>query len=132
MDMSKNFDVRAALFQVKQVPKQLEGMYRCRRFVWQQNFFVLQQLFSKLGQIIVEVSTSRTIKHARTHARKHTRPLTLLWTSGQVVAGAATYANHNKHNRRTSTHVAGFEPAIPATRRHEIYALDRTVTGIDQ
>jgi hypothetical protein len=37
---------------------------------------------------------------------------------------------HNKHNRRTSMPLAGFEPAIPAIKWLQTYALDRTVTGI--
>jgi len=52
--------------------------------------------------------------------------------SDQVVAVAATYAKHNKPNRRISMKAAGFEPAIPSTKRLEAYALGRTVTGIDQ
>ena len=36
----------------------------------------------------------------------------------------------NKHKRRTSMTLAGFEPAIPAIKQLQTYALHRTVTGI--
>jgi hypothetical protein len=35
-----------------------------------------------------------------------------------------------KHKRQTSMPSAGFEPAIPATKRPQIYALDRAAAGI--
>jgi hypothetical protein len=41
---------------------------------------------------------------------------------------SATY----KHKRQTSMPWAGFEPAIPATKRPQTYASDRMVTGIDE
>lgn len=50
------------------------------------------------------------------------------WMSDRLVAKAATYATHNKHNRRISIILAGFEPAIPEIERLETYALDRTAT----
>jgi hypothetical protein len=50
--------------------------------------------------------------------------------SDQLVAEAATYETHNKRNRPTSMPSAEFEPAIPAIKRLQTYALDRTATGI--
>jgi hypothetical protein len=50
--------------------------------------------------------------------------------SDQLVAEAATYTTHNKHKRRISIPSRGFEPAIPAIERPQIYTLERTVTGI--
>jgi hypothetical protein len=50
--------------------------------------------------------------------------------SDQFVAEAATYTTHNKHKRRTYMPSAGFEPAIPAIKRPQTYASDRTATGI--
>jgi hypothetical protein len=47
------------------------------------------------------------------------------------VAEAATYTTYTKHKRRTVVPSAGFEPAIPVIKRLQTYALDRTVTGID-
>ena len=47
-----------------------------------------------------------------------------------LVPEAATYTTHNKLKRRTSIPSAGFEPASPAIRRLQNYALDRTTTGI--
>ena len=74
------------------------------------------------GRLIVEVSRSQTVTH--------TNPVELIWTSDQLVTEAATYATHNKHNRRTSMPWAGFEPAILTIKRPQAYALDRTATGI--
>ena len=37
---------------------------------------------------------------------------------------------HNTHKRRTSMPPAGLEPAIPASERPQIHALDRAATGI--
>jgi len=50
----------------------------------------MQQLISGLGRIIVEDS------------RSHAHPVGPRWTSGQLVAEAATYTAYKKHNRRTS------------------------------
>ena len=35
---------------------------------------------------------------------------------------------HNAHKRQTSIHPAGFEPAIPASKRPQTHALDRAAT----
>jgi hypothetical protein len=43
----------------------------------------------------------------------------LLWTSDQPVAEASTYTG--QHNIQTSMPSAGFEPAIPATKRSQTY-----------
>ena len=45
-------------------------------------------------------------------------------------AEAATYTAHNKRKGRISVSSAGFKPAIPAIKRFQTYALDRTATGI--
>ena len=37
---------------------------------------------------------------------------------------------HNTHKRQTSMSPAGFEPAIPASERPQMHALDRVATGI--
>jgi len=37
---------------------------------------------------------------------------------------------HNIHKRQTSMHPAGFEPAIQASKRPQLCALDRAVTVI--
>jgi hypothetical protein len=52
----------------------------------------------------------------------------LLWTSDQRVAETSTYTG--QHNRQISMPRARFEPAIPATKRLQTYALDRAATGI--
>jgi hypothetical protein len=57
---------------------------------------VVHQPNSCLGRLIVEVSRSHTIRHT------HTQPKGFPWTSDQLVAKAATYTTHNKHNTQTS------------------------------
>ena len=60
-------------------------------------FFVVHQYNSGLGRLsvnVVKVSRSQ----ARTHTHTHTHRVRLLWKSGQIVAEAATYTTHNKHN----------------------------------
>jgi hypothetical protein len=64
------------------------------------------------------VSWSHTIRHT----------VGLLWTSDQPFAETSTYTR--QHNRQTSMPPAWFEPATQATKRPQIYALDRAATGI--
>ena len=52
--------------------------------------------------------------------------------SDQLVEEDATYATHNKHNRRTSIPPVGFEPAIPKDNRPKTFVLDRTATSVGQ
>ena len=81
-----------------------------------------------------EVSRSQTARHTHTpihtHTHTHTLAAALPWTSDQIVEDATTYTTHNKHKKRTSLSLAGFEPAIPAVKRLQTYALDRTAIGI--
>jgi hypothetical protein len=81
---------------------------------------------AKIGhtQPLFEVSKSHTDTHTHTH------PVGVLWISDRLVAETTTYATHNKHKRRTPMPSVGFEPAIPAIKRPQNYALDRTATGI--
>jgi hypothetical protein len=51
----------------------------------------------------------------------------LLWMSDQPVLYLTTLITHK---RQTSMSPAGFEPAIPASERPQIHALDREATGI--
>jgi hypothetical protein len=46
--------------------------------------------------------------------------------SDQHIAKASTYTGQN--NIQTSIPFAGFEPAIPATKRLQTYALDHVAT----
>jgi hypothetical protein len=55
------------------------------------------------------------------HTYRHT--VGLLWTSDQPVAETSTCTG--QHNIETSMPRAGFEPATPATKRPQTYALDR-------
>jgi hypothetical protein len=52
----------------------------------------------------------------------------LLWTSDQPVAETSTCTG--QHNIQTSMPRVGFEPATPATKQPQTYALDRAATGI--
>jgi len=65
------------------------------------------------------------------HTQTDTHRTGLLRTIEQLVAEAATYTKHDKHNRRTSTPSAGFEPVTPAIKRLQTYALGRMYTDID-
>jgi hypothetical protein len=58
-----------------------------------------------------------------THTIRHTAGL--LWTSDQPVAETLPIQDNTpyKHKRQTSMPSAGFEPAIPATKRPQTYAL---------
>jgi len=84
------------------------------------SIFMLQQLNSGLGCLIVELF--------RSHIHRHTHLIELLWTSDQSIAEAVPYTTHNEHTRRTFVPSAGFEHAIPAIKRPQTYALDRTAT----
>jgi hypothetical protein len=53
-----------------------------------------------------------------------------LWMSNQPVAETSTCTTPNIYNRLTSIAFAGFEPAIPASKRPQTHALDRAVNGI--
>ena len=78
---------------------------------------------SDLGRLSVEVSRSHTNLDT-------TQAIGLLWTSDQLVGQTSTCTAHNKHKGLTSMLSAGFEPTIPAIQRLQMYALDRTATGI--
>jgi len=58
-----------------------------------------------------------------THTHTHTQPVGLIDQISQK-------ALPTQHNRRTSTPSAGFEPAIPAIKRLQTYALDHVATVI--
>jgi hypothetical protein len=60
-----------------------------------------------------------------THTHKICRTLLNEWSAGR--RGCCV---HNKHWRGTFIPSAGFEPAIPAVKQLQTYALDPTVTGI--
>ena len=63
---------------------------------------------------------------------RHTNPVRLLWMRDQLVAGAVTYAIHNKKRDEKSMPSAGFEPAVPAIERPQTYTLGHMTTRIDQ
>jgi len=72
----------------------------------------------------------RFLDHTQLDTHTHTHPVGHLYKSDQLVPQAATYITHKKHKRRTSILSAGLEPAMPATKRLQISALDRTITVI--
>jgi len=47
--------------------------------------------------------------------------LVLLWTGDQSSAETSTRTIHNIHKRQTSKLPAGFEPAIPASKRSKTH-----------
>ena len=81
-----------------------------------------QQPNSDLSRLVVHVSRLHTVRHTTTGVT----PL----KSDQLIAEAATYVTHNKHNRRTSIPSEGFEPPIPAIKQPQTYAVDHTATAI--
>jgi len=50
--------------------------------------------------------------------------------SDHLIAEAATYTTHNKHNRQTFMTSEGFKPAIPAIKQLQTYASDCNATAI--
>ena len=66
------------------------------------------------------------------HTHTHAHTVALLCANDQLVAEAAPCATHNKHNRRILIFSAGFEPTIPAIRRTQNYALDRTAARLGE
>jgi hypothetical protein len=53
----------------------------------------------------------------------HTHKVRLLWISDPPVPETTNYKTHNKHKRKYSKHLAGFEPPILANKRLQNYAL---------
>jgi hypothetical protein len=71
----------------------------------------------------VKASLSRVHDHTQT---KHT-------TIGRTLLGEWPefyMTTYNTHNRQTSMHPAGFEPAFPASEQPQAHAVDRAATGI--
>jgi hypothetical protein len=71
--------------------------------------------------LIIEVSQS----HSDTP-----HPVGLLCTSDQLVAETSTCTTHSTRKRQASMSPAGFEPAIPTSKRPETHALDRAANGV--
>jgi hypothetical protein len=92
-------------------------------FLSSQIYYSSHFLYSVLLQPNSWLSSSflRFLEH--THLDTHTNPVGLLWRSDQ-------HTVHNKHNRRKTIPSPGFETAIPANKRFQIYALDGRATGI--
>jgi hypothetical protein len=69
------------------------------------------------------------IEAARSHSRHITLGMTPLdvWSARRISLYLTT---HNTRKRQTSMPPAGFEPVIPASKRPQTHALDRTATGI--
>jgi hypothetical protein len=64
--------------------------------------------------------------------QEFTQTAGLSWTSDHPVARPLPTQDKTtyKHKRQTSMPRVGFEPAIPATKQPQTYALDRAATGI--
>jgi hypothetical protein len=50
--------------------------------------------------------------------------------SEHLVTEASTFTAHNKHKPQITLPSANFEPAIPAIKRSQNYALEGTATGV--
>jgi hypothetical protein len=62
--------------------------------------------------------------------RNTSQSVGLLWTRDRPVAEPSTWQHTNTHKRQTSMPPVGFDPTVPVNPRPQIYALDRTATGI--
>ena len=96
---------------------------------------VAQQPPSNQYRLFGEVSRSHRVKHTHTHTHKHKLDTHIshrapLERNDQLIAGATTYTPHNEHKRRITMPSGGFEPAISAIGRPQIYALVMTATGM--
>jgi hypothetical protein len=89
--------------------------------------FVTQQPKSGLGFLVVEVSKPHTDTNTHTHARTHAHTTTPL-NDDYLVAEAATYKTNTREEH--PCFAVGFEPAIPAIKLLQTYALDDRATGI--
>ena len=101
-----------------------------RRWVWSRNL-VNEEAMAHWELLHQEQNTNyaQLDAHAHTHTHTHTYSIGLLWTSDKLLSEAASCQKHYKHKRRTSMPSAGFEFLIPAIKRPQTYALDRTATG---
>ena len=71
--------------------------------------------------------------HYRGFTITHVRHTTLGRTPLDVWSARRRHlylTTHNSHKRQTSMPTAGFEPAIPASKRPQTHVLDRAATGI--
>ena len=97
-------------------------------------FFVAQQPKLGIGRLVVEVSRLQadTRTHARTQARARAharaRAVTLLWTTDQLVAEAASPTTNTKDEHPCLQRDSN--PTLPAIERLQTYAIERTVTWI--
>jgi hypothetical protein len=85
------------------------------------DFFHFSTALVVLGFLIIDVSRS----HSDT-----SDSVGLLWTSWPARRRDIYLTTHNTHTRQTSMPLAGFEPAILASKRPQILALDSLATGI--
>ena len=79
------------------------------------------------SDLVFEVSRSRTIRHAHAHTHTHTPDRISLKESPAVRRGRYLHIT-SKLKRRTSIPSARIEPAIPAIKRLQTYALNRACT----
>jgi hypothetical protein len=73
---------------------------------------------------------SRTVNVSKSHIDTH--QVEIFWTTDQPFADDATCTTHNKHKIPTSMPSAVFEPAVPAFKRLQTCALDRTAPGTSE
>jgi hypothetical protein len=87
-------------------------------------YFVCVQLLSLCGFLF------GTTTHVEPCPPLYWHTVGLLWTSDQPVTEASTYTEQHNTRDKTSMTSAGFEAAMPATKRPQTYALDSAATGI--
>ena len=115
---------KVALLKYKKEESSLnEGFLLVKLFV-QQNIklfsFVALRPNTGHDYLILEVSTSHITTHHILQA-----------SSGRLISSSQRPLpdnTHNTHNLQTSTHTAGFEPAIPACEGPQTHSLDREAT----
>jgi len=91
------------------------------------SFPIVRQSKLGLGQFIIEVSRSHTVRHTLARARARGRTPLIELSARRTDLYLTT---HNKHKRQTSMPPVGFKHAIPSTRDLQTYAFDRTTTEI--
>ena len=69
--------------------------------------------------------THSYIQHTHTHS--HTHLVGLLWARDRPVRGL--YTTNSRHSKETNMPAAEFEPAFPASKQPQAYALDHAATG---
>jgi len=118
------------------IGKQDDGIVTVFRNMSLKSNFSLSLLIWPFYLLVVDVESycgtwSQWHTHTHTHTHTPTHTTLVINPLDERSARCRIYLKtHNTHNRQTSMHPAGFQPAVPPSKRPQIHALDRTVTGI--